>query len=626
MAKLKRFLPLAFVLCLFGLVFGANLRVIERCGTDLPYWDQWDAESKDLFLPYFQHHLGFLDLFKAQNEHRIFFTRVLNLALLLAGGQWDMRVQCVVNAAIHGTFAIAVFLVGRHLLAPRWQAALFAACALVFGLPISWFNILNGFQSQFYFLLWLSMGTIALLCFARTGSGLWWAGLVLGVLANFSMASGLLAAAAVAGVLLLRVLRRHTTWGDIWPTLTGCAVAVAVGLFTRVTMSWHVPMYAKSLHDFAYTVIFSMQWPNDGPPWYALVVFAPVALILWQALRHRAEDMRSENLLLAASLWLLLQIAATGYARGAGAPWLASRYLDIPAFGLIVNGVILAFLLDRVPLAGVLRLARQVFCLIWLLVVGQGLWHHVHLVINYELPDVARNFQECECNARAYMITGDFARLDGQTISYPSAEALRERLSHPEIRAILPASVRPPLPVSGSTAPAGAFVANNDSLPKRPSLFKYARVWSSPLAGASQGTWESSPFTPAFDGYLRIDMAGYPGTPGLGLLVRDASTGAPLAEVRPTRQPRESWRSAYVRVPRRPLVLTAANHNSPCWFAFSEPVEMSMLSYWTLRLVKQSSLILFFSAASTLLLCLPAMLNRLRSWPEFYSRLLGSSR
>lgn len=625
MATLKRFLPLAFCLALFGLVFGAKLRVLERFGTDIPYWDQWDAEAKDVYLPYFQHHLGFLDLFTPQNEHRIFFTKLLNLALLLAGGQWDMRVQCVVNAAIHSAFAIAVFLVGRRLLASRWHAALFVACALVFGLPISWFNVVNGFQSQFYFLLWFSLGAMAFLCHARAWSGRWWTGVILGVLANFCMASGLLAAAAVAGVLCLRLMRRHAAWRETWPTLAGCAAAIAVGLLTRVaTPPWHVPLKPKSFHDFAYTIFHLMQWPNQGSPWFALFIFVPAALLLSRALRHRATDMRGENLLLAASLWLLLQYAATGYARGAGGPWPASRYLDTPAFGLIVNGVILAFLLDRAPPAGGWRMVRRLFCLIWILVVGLGLWRHAQSVITIELPGMAGNFRSCEGNLRAYLITGDNTRLDGQIIPHPSADTIKERLSHPEIRTLMPASVRPPLHLDGVSAPAGAFVANDGSLPKQTPLLKSAHIWSSPRAGTAQGEWRSSPFTPAFDGYLRIDMAGYPGSPGTALFVQDASTGAPLAEVRPTRQPGESWRSAYVRVPRRPLVLTATDNNRPSWFAFSEPVEASMLSYRTMRLVKQGWLIFIFSAAATFLLCLPAALRALHSWRELPTRLLDS--
>ena len=108
--RFRRFHVAALACCLFALILGAKLWVVDRFGSDIPNWDQWDAEGTNLFLPYFQHHLDFIDLFKPHNEHRIFFTKALNLGLLLAGGQWDARVQCVANAALHSAFAVMIFL------------------------------------------------------------------------------------------------------------------------------------------------------------------------------------------------------------------------------------------------------------------------------------------------------------------------------------------------------------------------------------------------------------------------------------------------------------------------------------------------------------------------------------
>ena len=38
-------------------------------------------------------------------------------------------------------------MVGRRLLTTRWHAPLFAICALLFGLPISWQNLIGGFHA-----------------------------------------------------------------------------------------------------------------------------------------------------------------------------------------------------------------------------------------------------------------------------------------------------------------------------------------------------------------------------------------------------------------------------------------------------------------------------------------------
>jgi len=50
-------------LSLFGIIVGAKLVVIDRFGSDLPTWDQWDAEADKVYLPFFQHRLDFFDLF-----------------------------------------------------------------------------------------------------------------------------------------------------------------------------------------------------------------------------------------------------------------------------------------------------------------------------------------------------------------------------------------------------------------------------------------------------------------------------------------------------------------------------------------------------------------------------------
>ena len=70
----------------------------------MPYWDQWD-EARDLFRPWLKGQLTWGMLFAPHNEHRIFFTRVLDLLVIRLNGQWDPLLQMTVNAAIHAAFA-----------------------------------------------------------------------------------------------------------------------------------------------------------------------------------------------------------------------------------------------------------------------------------------------------------------------------------------------------------------------------------------------------------------------------------------------------------------------------------------------------------------------------------------
>src|SRR4051812_22117235 len=97
-----------WALSLFLIGLGMKLVMMQQCVNPLPYFDQWEDEAAGVYIPYYEHQLGVADLFRAQNEHRIVFTHVYDLALLLLNGQWDSQLQMVLNAAIYSA-AIAGF-------------------------------------------------------------------------------------------------------------------------------------------------------------------------------------------------------------------------------------------------------------------------------------------------------------------------------------------------------------------------------------------------------------------------------------------------------------------------------------------------------------------------------------
>src|SRR5580698_6639125 len=86
------------VFCLVAL--GAKLWTIQIWGTNIPYWDQWD-EARLLFKPWLEGTLTWRDFFIPHNEHRILFTRLLDLAELKLNGQWDPFFQMIVSALLH---------------------------------------------------------------------------------------------------------------------------------------------------------------------------------------------------------------------------------------------------------------------------------------------------------------------------------------------------------------------------------------------------------------------------------------------------------------------------------------------------------------------------------------------
>ncbi|HAO77927.1 MAG TPA: hypothetical protein DCQ92_02915 [Verrucomicrobia subdivision 3 bacterium] len=92
---------------LFVAILGAKLRLIQIYATNIPYWDQWD-EARMLFKPWLEGHLTWSAWVAPHNEHRIFFTRALDWLEVWLNGQWDPRLQMVVNAFIHAGFAVGL--------------------------------------------------------------------------------------------------------------------------------------------------------------------------------------------------------------------------------------------------------------------------------------------------------------------------------------------------------------------------------------------------------------------------------------------------------------------------------------------------------------------------------------
>src|SRR6202012_3032525 len=196
---------IAWAAALFLVILGAKLWVIQLYGTDMPYLDQWD-EAAHFFKPWLEGQLAWANWFQAHNEHRIVFTRLLDLFVVWLNGQWDPMLQMVINAIIHAVFACGLAY-AMWIFHGRKNAPLICfLLAPFFALPFAAENTVHGFQSQMYFLGIFSLLTILGLGFEKPGSGRWFCGLAAAVMCLFTMGSGLLAVLAVVGLVILRSL------------------------------------------------------------------------------------------------------------------------------------------------------------------------------------------------------------------------------------------------------------------------------------------------------------------------------------------------------------------------------------------------------------------------------------
>ncbi len=616
------FLTAVYAACLFCVVLGLKWATFNRFGSAMPDWDQWDAEAYYVLIPWFEHDDFLTHLFTPHNEHRVVITKLHNLALALLNGQWDARLQAVTNAGLHSAVATALWLLARRRLAPITHAPLWLLAVALFGFPLAWQNVLGGFHSQQYWLLATSFFAIVLLPFARPNSVPWWTGAVAATLALFTMGSGLLAAAVVLVVIGFRLLRRETNFRTAWPALTLSAALVAAGALTRVEVSYHDHMKAKTLHDFFFSLVHSLQWPvPSGYDWLAALLWLPWFLAALSVLRGRADfsppsassssSSVTGQIIVALGGWVLVQLLATAYARGAGAGFPASRYMDTLTFGAMANGLCLAWLAASTATTTLRSvLPRLAFALLWCAPLAFGLNDLVRLNIREEMPSARRYYDNAEAHMRGYLATDDPANLAFPDIPYPSAGGLIDRLDHPCIRELMPAIIRAPLPLAPANttpAPAGVFLENRAAhlthltAPHHgisPKTFPLASVttWGSFAASdgpTAIGEWQSAPLSAPLGAWLKFETAGQLGeSPAtLSLELRDVQSGTTLASIRPSKIPGDTWRSAYVRAPSSPFVVVARDQDPARWLAFGAPVEVGRYSYLASRATKHGLLL-----------------------------------
>ena len=428
----------------FCVVVGAKFLVLATHGSETPYWDQWEGEAANFYLPYLSGSLKLSDWVALHNEHRIFLTRVLGLALLRINGGWDPILQMMVNAVIHAATIGFLLVVLSRSLDVFGTLLLAFFCLLLFAVPFGWGNTLAAFQTQFYMLILLGPASLYFLHDSAAWSSRWWIGTLLGVLCYLSMASGALALAAsiiLAGAQF--ILRRRSGAGELLG-LAFHAVLTAIMLLDVPIVSDNNVLKAGSIADFAQAIVAATGWPVAASIWPTLLrvlaaalLYAPVFILAARLLRERPaiDDRRWLHVGIALSVGL--QIVALSYGRTIGI--LQSRYYDVLLVGVVVNCASLLHLL-RADVRGSRRIAHC-FAALWLLAVMIGAGQKALIVVPKELAWRRDTAQIQTEHLKQYLATGDFAHLQDKPdshIPHPLAWRLRDLASNPVIRSILP--------------------------------------------------------------------------------------------------------------------------------------------------------------------------------------------
>ncbi len=622
-----------WMLSLFLVGLGAKLGLIHRFGTPLPFWDQWD-QARVVYLPYFEGKLSLANLLAAHAEHRIFFTRIYSLALLLLNRQWDGQLQMVCNAIIHCATLSAFGWLMSKWLERRYWILVWLPLVLALALPFGWENSLAGFQSQFYFLVVFSLLTIWLLGLHAPKSAQWWCGAAAAVLALFTVASGFLAAAAVFSLVALRIAKRPKGWKHQVPTLGFCAVVIVSGVLMTPHFRAHQVLQAHSVSEFLIALGNNLAWPWIVVPQFAVFNLLPLAALAWFYLKQKEADHPAEEMTLVIGIWAILQGAAAAYARGAEGKPPGWRYMDSSSFILTANCLSIAVLMSRHLggrggiLAGVLPPGRHagkgvgtasgswivrsakpvllgvfvlwgVACAIGLALLSMRAWQ-------IDIPERLFYYRAQLQNARAFMATDDPHVFDGKPnaqlpffegdpyapkLRY-EAEVIVNYLRDPRIREILPACVRQPLDVKVDREATGGFVANGFRLARREPPTEVS--WGSCTAqgAAATGRFESKPIRKSRLPYLEIPVAGFLPETNLSLDLIGLATGTRIM-VRPSQIAGEKWLNCYVKAPAGEFKIVARDASTTSWFAFKAPREVGRLSFWAIQILRVWEYVLF---------------------------------
>lgn len=325
-------------LSIFAIVWISRLVVIHFYGVNLPLADQWDAEINELYLPCIHHTLLLKAFFIAHNEHRILFTRLLNLLLFICNGGYNPIIAVRLQAAIPAITAM-LLVIWNIRAQHRINHFSLLIITLVFALPIGFENLLCSFQSQFYFMILFSMIALKLVTSPNvTFVRFLWI-LLFSVFAFFSVGSGFFVA-LTAGLILL-----YLSFADEWNVkyfvmgmVLVCLALAMYFFFTPAIPVYELSMVAKSNREFLIALFGVLIWPYGAGLLWWLPLFVLVGF------KKYREQYQIKTMLfpLALYFWLGLQFIAIAYARGEINP----RYLDIILMGIIA----LVFLLDQLPM------------------------------------------------------------------------------------------------------------------------------------------------------------------------------------------------------------------------------------------------------------------------------------
>lgn len=434
-------------------VFSGRLVWVAAAATDVPYWDQWDAEAAQLFLPYLADGDWWAAIWRAHNEHYIVGSRLIAVGLLALNGQWDPLLEMVVGAGIAAGCSSVMLNVGRGLpAAGRW---IWAGVLLLVGvLPFGWQNTLFGFQTQVYLMMFA--GVVALRQATAT-RGVFAASLAtaIALMAAFSMAGGLLLAVPLSLLALLNLWVSPRRPGAAAGLLAGSVVLVILGWVTRHEVPGHAFLRIDDYASFVAVFTTYLAWPLS-PGWFWFIpMMGPVTILAARRWRDRRFE-PAAAFALCICAWGASLAGTLAWSRGGQYPVgteAPSRYLDMLVVVPLGNTLALLILVQDAAFTRMGSVIRPIAAT-WLAALVAafsltGFGAHGESMIA-KLGDPTATARVVTGAERAGAVSPKMKELLEAQV-FPSFTTLWDLLHNSHLRPVLPASLQPPLATTWRT-------------------------------------------------------------------------------------------------------------------------------------------------------------------------------
>ena len=298
----------------FIIVYIIKYITIEKFSVNVPFGDQWDGEAFNLYKPYIENKLTFLDLLKQHNEHRIFFTRILNLVIFIFNNHiWDTILIMKIQAII---FSLIPCILLNYYLKFNKNYSIFTIIItlIIFSLPIGYENLLWGFQSQFYFMICFSLISFNIASSNKITFVTLLVLIFLSIFSYLNIASGFTVSINLGFTFLLKYFNKKNIKYIYISFLFFILGFILYRLI--VPVPGHTYLRSQNLHAFLITLLNLMMWPLVDSYLMIFLWWIPIVYILGFTIYYYKSIKLKNFFLLAIIFWILLQSAGISYARG----------------------------------------------------------------------------------------------------------------------------------------------------------------------------------------------------------------------------------------------------------------------------------------------------------------------